>query len=76
MNTETGQRYKFMLRPISSFNLPADIAILYHTKQEELDTPHGSVVLSRKLTDQEMFRFDVYPVEYTVADIRAVAARR
>lgn len=69
-------RYKFMIRPVSGFHIPADVTISYDTKRDEPDTMHGSVIISRELTDAEMFHFDIYPVGYTAKDIKAVEVRR
>lgn len=69
-------RYKFMLRPIDQYSAPPDVVMYYDTKREEPDTQHGSIELSRDLTDAEMFRFDIYPAHYAPKDIKAVAARR
>ena len=64
-------RYKFMLRPISSYHLPQGVAWSHQepTTLREHSTPHGSVLLSRELTQDEMRRFDVYPLAWAGEDI-------
>lgn len=69
-------RYKFMLRPVSSFHIPHGVECIAGTHRAEPDTPHGSVELSRELTATEMRHFDVYPAHWSAADIKTLLAER